>query len=398
MKVQPMQAFQTAASVRTTADAPAAAFCYIQQNRIRGFCLSEVKMQLEEIISWFDAIRKSAACINPSMPMEYIAQNSSIVMLPDQSRSLEDLISLTAVRISSDGLYDIYTHSFPGNRHFASSFSIPSEYLTQKHSHNYVELALVLAGTMYIQFGDQTEKFEKGEICLIKRDLLHADFLKCDDTIILYLGISDAFFDKAFLTGSASQSSEAFIRDIILKKHMEHDFIRFSPKRASSVIPNLYLNILDEFYHAKPGYIYLIKGYSKRILFLLPTEYQVSLTNVEYKEYLYYVYKDVTAYITEHFSSVTTKELSHVFGYNQDYFNRLLKRFSGRSYTELLQSARIKAAASLLKTTRLPIESISQKVGYSNLGYFYRAFQAAYGCKPKEYRASASRHDATDRR
>ena len=27
------------------ANAPAAAFCYIQQNRIRGFCFSEVKYE-----------------------------------------------------------------------------------------------------------------------------------------------------------------------------------------------------------------------------------------------------------------------------------------------------------------------------------------------------------------
>ncbi|MFV0363373.1 MAG: helix-turn-helix domain-containing protein, partial [Suipraeoptans sp.] len=347
-------------------------------------------MQIQDMNIWFDTIRKSTTYMKSTDPMEYNNENSSIISLPDHSRSPGDLIVLTAARISKEGFYDIYTRSLPGLKHFAASFSIPGEYLTQAHSHNYIELAYVLAGTMYIQFEDYIEKFETGEICLIERGFLHADFLKCDDTIILYLGIADVFFDEAFLTDSVSYISELFIRDIIMQKRMKHDFVRFYPKYATATIPHLYLNILDESYHLKPGYIRLIKGYCERILCLLSAEYQISLTNVERNEYLYYVYKDVKSYIEEHYASVTTTELSQVFGYNQDYFNRLIKRFSDRSYTQLLQSTRIKAASTLLETTELSIEKISQIVGYSNLGYFYRTFHATYGYTPGEYRANIS--------
>ena len=347
-------------------------------------------MEIQDVNTLFDTIRKSNDYIKLTDPMGYIKENSSSTDLPDHSRSPGDLIDLIAARISKDGIYDIYTRCLSDKKHFAASFSVTDEYLAQEHSHNYIELAFVLNGTMHIQFENHIEKFQAGEICLIKRGILHSDFLKCDDTIILYLGIADDFFDKTFLADFASHASEIFIRNIIVRKRMEHDFVRFSQKRTSAMIPHLYLNILEEFYNLKPGYVRLIQGYSERILCLLPDEYQISLTNIEHNEYLYYVYKDVTSYIEEHYASVTTKELSRVFGYNPDYFNRLLKRFSKRGYTELLQSTRIKAAASLLETTRLSVENISQMVGYSNLGYFYRTFHGLYGCTPKEYRTRFS--------
>ncbi|MDO4285159.1 MAG: AraC family transcriptional regulator [Eubacteriales bacterium] len=343
-------------------------------------------MLMQNINDWFDRIQQSADEVTSADPMAYIEKNSSITNLPDHSRSPSDLIVLIAARSSREGLYDIYTRSLPGGQHIASSFSFPDDYPAQEHSHNYIELAFVLNGSMHIRFENHTETFETGEICLIKRGILHSDLLKRDNSIILYLGIADSFFDKTLLADFASHTSEAFIRDIIVKKRMEHDFVRFIPKHISGSVPRLYLNILEEFYCLKPGYVRLIQGYSERILCLLPAEYQVSLTKIEHKEYLYHVYQDVKSYIEAHYDTVTTTELSQIFGYGPDYFNRLIKRFSQKSYTELLQGTRIKAAASLLETTKLSVEAVSQLVGYSNLGFFYRTFRAAYHCTPKEYR------------
>jgi len=167
---------------------------------------------------------------------------------------------------------------------------------------------------------------------------------------------------------------------------MKHDFIRFLPKLNFVTVPKLCLRIFEEFIGLKPGYVRLIKGYCERILCLLPAEYRISLTNVERDEYMRHVYKDVKSYIEEHCDSVTTSELSRTFGYNRDYFNRLIKRFSEKGYTELLQAARIKAAVSLLETTKYSIEDIAVMVGYSNQGFFYRTFYASYGCTPGEYR------------
>lgn len=334
---------------------------------------------------WFDTIRKSTLQRDFANPMNYIHENSSIIDLPDRSRSTGDLIVLTAVRVAKDGCYDIFSYSLPSGKHFSASFPIPKNLQTNEHSHNYIELALVPDGEMNIQFGEHIESFAAGEICLIKRGLLHADCLKCDGTILLYLGFSDGFFKETFVPDSVASASD-FIRDIIANKRMKHDFVRFSPKGNTSAVPDLYRSVMDEALEQKPGYIRLIKGYCERLLCLLPSDYQIALTNIERNEYMYYIYQDVASYIGEHYDSVTTKELSEVFGYNPDYFNRLIKRFSKKSYSELLQETRLKAAASFLETTKLPVDHIAMLVGYSNLGYFYRAFQTMYQCTPKKYR------------
>ena len=343
-------------------------------------------MRPEEVSTWFDEIRRFASVPGGENPLTYISENSGLISLPDLSRSTSDLILLIAARISAEGIYDVFTCSLPDQKHFSATYPISDALVADVHSHNYMELAFVLCGTMYIRFGDTTETFEAGEICLIRQGLLHADFLKCNDTIILYLGINDRFFDKAFFLEADGRASNTFLRDLIVTKRMAHDFVRFIPKHSSSMIPTLYLQILEETIRLEPGHLHLVEGYCERILYLLPAEYQITLTDVEKKEYSFCLYKDVKAYIEDHYATVTTNILAEQFGYNRDYFNRLIKKFSGRTYTQLLQDTRIKAAASLLETTALSIEAISQIVGYSNLGYFYRTFTAAYGCRPKEYR------------
>lgn len=343
-------------------------------------------MDIQRIQAWFNNIQASALYTDPDSSIEYINANSHMVHLPDHSRTPEDLIIFTAARISKKGFYDISIHSLSKKEAFSASFPISNHYLTSEHSHNYIELAFVLKGTMCLRFGNQNEKFEEGEICLIKHGILHSDLLERDDTIILYLGIADDFFDRVFLADFVSHASERFVRDIIVEKRQQHDFVRFTPRRPSPLTVRLYLEIFREFQENRPGCIRLIQGYTERILCLLPSEFSISLTNIEHRKYLYYVYLDVKAYIEKHYATVTVSELSSVFGYNPDYFNRLIRRFSGNSYSSLLQSTRLKEAADLLETSSHSVETISRLVGYSNLGFFYRSFYARYGCTPGEYR------------
>lgn len=345
---------------------------------------------MTDLNQMFDAIRCLSLYTDSDSSMEYINRNTIIRQLPDNSLSMGDLITLLAVRISKDGFYDVYTRSLSNKMQFSASFRIPGEWKTQEHSMNYIALLLVLQGTMFIRFEDHTERFEAGELCLIRRGVPFSDLIKPNDTIILYLGIENAFFNQSFLSDFGTRSSDAFIRDLIVEKQHKHDFVRFAPKSAAPELPRLYLSILTEFLDVKPGYSHLIKGYSERILSLLPVEYNISLTSIEHKEFLYRVYQDVVAYIESHYATVTATELSHVFGYNPDYFNRLIRRFSGKTYTRLLQETRMKAAASLLETTALSVERIASDVGCGNLGLFYRAFKSLYHCTPKEYRRSKS--------
>ena len=55
-----------------------------------------------------------------------------------------------------------------------------------------------------------------------------------------------------------------------------------------------------------------------------------------------------------------------------------------------LRKRRIEKAAHLLRTTDLPLKQVAVVCGYSSLQFFHRAFRAATGNTPGEYRGVAS--------
>ena len=74
------------------------------------------------------------------------------------------------------------------------------------------------------------------------------------------------------------------------------------------------------------------------------------------------------------------------FHFQKDYFNRLIKKNTGMTYSEYLQNIRLSEAQKLLLHTEMSISDIAEHVGYHNKGYFYKIFTQKYGMTPAEYR------------
>ncbi|MEM1119547.1 MAG: AraC family transcriptional regulator [Bacteroidota bacterium] len=66
--------------------------------------------------------------------------------------------------------------------------------------------------------------------------------------------------------------------------------------------------------------------------------------------------------------------------------NRRLNQIAQTSAGKLIRTARLRAAASLLKTNYLqPVADIAYHVGYPNVTSFCRSFKREFGCSPRAY-------------
>ncbi len=83
--------------------------------------------------------------------------------------------------------------------------------------------------------------------------------------------------------------------------------------------------------------------------------------------------------------SVTLRDIAKRFSYHPNYISALLRRETGKSFSEILLEQRMELAVSLLKGTDLSIEEIAAMSGYSNNSNFYKAFRTYYGKSPREY-------------
>ena len=104
------------------------------------------------------------------------------------------------------------------------------------------------------------------------------------------------------------------------------------------------------------------------------------------------LFVEITDYINRNLNNISISQLSGEFHFQEDYFNRLLKSQTGLTYTEYVQSLRLKKAKMLLLTTNLTVDSIAREVGYQNKGYFYKIFTERYRLTPAQLRKKNKRN------
>lgn len=105
----------------------------------------------------------------------------------------------------------------------------------------------------------------------------------------------------------------------------------------------------------------------------------------------------IVQYMSEHFDSVTLKDIAKHFSYHPNYVSTLLHRELGRSFSEILLEQRMERAVILLKGTNLPIEEVALLLGYSNSSNFYKAFREYFKSSPREYIAENNKKRAKNR-
>lgn len=97
--------------------------------------------------------------------------------------------------------------------------------------------------------------------------------------------------------------------------------------------------------------------------------------------------KHCKQYINDHYGEqITLESMARELYLNPVYLGALFKSKTGISFTNWLLTVRIEKAKELLKTSKLSIYEIAEKVGYQDAKHFSRLFAKHEGIKPNEYR------------
>ena len=96
-------------------------------------------------------------------------------------------------------------------------------------------------------------------------------------------------------------------------------------------------------------------------------------------------------YIKDHFTEeISLTDVANEVGLTPSYLSNLLKKDTGKSYSEYLINLRIEKAKNLIKTTAYKMYEISEMVGYPNTFYFTRLFKRETGLTPGEFKKQES--------
>lgn len=86
-----------------------------------------------------------------------------------------------------------------------------------------------------------------------------------------------------------------------------------------------------------------------------------------------------------------TRGLVELTGKSQEHVARAVRKYYGKTPTNLLGEARLQAVAVSLATTDRTIADLALSYGFQSFPYFYKRFRSRYCVSPDQYRKSARR-------
>lgn len=82
--------------------------------------------------------------------------------------------------------------------------------------------------------------------------------------------------------------------------------------------------------------------------------------------------------------------LARMQNISANYLSALFHRETGKTVTDFVNETRMEAAARLLLTTRLQVQTVAQHCGMSDVNYFSKLFRRYYGVAPRQFRESGA--------
>ncbi|MFD2329574.1 AraC family transcriptional regulator [Cohnella sp. GCM10020058] len=292
------------------------------------------------------------------------------------------------LRIETDGVPRLASAPFfPGGgsvsiyKHHRFAEMVP-------HKHEFLELNFMYAGSCRQHVAGRPLTLREGELCLLGRDATHRIDELGDDDILINILIQkealSAFYGQRLRGGGLV---ERFIGRELSDNRTHERFIVFRTA-ARDRLRALILNMLREYYDRDEYALDMLHHYVP-LLFLelmrvrsedIQCESEQTPGDGELAGAL--------SYLSMHYRVCTLGELASRYGYSPDYLGRLLKRHTGCTFGELVQTYRLNRAAELLRTTALDAAEIARQCGYESHGFFYRKFKSRFGMTPSAYRRS----------
>lgn len=99
----------------------------------------------------------------------------------------------------------------------------------------------------------------------------------------------------------------------------------------------------------------------------------------------------ITEYIDKHIQeNIKVEELASLCNMSYSYFAKTFNRMYGQSCKKYIEFVRLCKAETLLLTTNMDMNYISQETGFSDCSHFIKAFKAKYNDTPKQFRQKYS--------
>lgn len=255
-----------------------------------------------------------------------------------------------------------------------------------RHRHIFFEMIYVLSGSCIQQIGQEEIRLEEGSFCLMAPDVTHAIGV-FDSSIIINILIRRSTFEDIFYDILRDTNKIAVFFNQSLFANVQNTHLIFDTGGDHTLREYVLTMFLE--YINKENYYEKILNSQLMILFgKLLQQYEDHIQYPPQTHKTNETYMRMIVYMEDNYQTVTLNEVAGHFHFSQAYCSRLIKEYTGKSFTAIIQSIKFKKAVSLLENSNISITEISHLVGFENVEHFIRLFKKRYDVTPGQYRRS----------
>ena len=247
------------------------------------------------------------------------------------------------------------------------------------HRHNYVEMMIVLSGSITHRIDGEPFTLSTGEVLIMNKHVSHSVERSGKDDIGVNIIMSDRF-----IYGVTSELAGTVFSSLIKENAKENGspiYLAFRTggrKYLENAIENLLfeLTVRGEDVGVMSGTVSLLLRYLSLENDELLIRGNVKTDKDDARRL------DVLSYVKSNYRTASLTELSDKLYLTVPYLSKVIKESFGKSFKELVIDERMERARTSIEETTLPIGDIIRSVGYENESYFHREFKKRYGTTP----------------
>lgn len=251
------------------------------------------------------------------------------------------------------------------------------------HSHNYLELAYVLSGTVIHRLNGTETTIKEGNYFIIDYDAQHGyrPIGKKNFKLVNCLFVP-AFIDNTLK--NCRKFSEVVNNYMI---HHSYDLPNQSPANyifsdSDGKIRPLILNLLEEYDNKQTGYLEIMRGMLIEII-VRSIRKNNEVSNASAGSIGKYIMK----YTDENYTDKNIlRTLSNRLNFSEPYLSRRFREDTGMIFSAYLQKVRIEESLRLLANTDKKTADIAEAVGYNDIKFFYSVFKKYVKLTPGEFK------------
>lgn len=252
------------------------------------------------------------------------------------------------------------------------------------HSHSYLEMMYVCAGSVCHQIEGYPYRLETGGLLLMNHHARHSITASGEGDIAVNFIISRDFLSYA----AARFRSSPLLKDFAEEDRKEDGKARFLIFRIADcpTVQNLLENLIRETL-LKPNPPQALLADTLSLVFrYFETDPSLLVHGSPEEGEGDSLRRRIGDYLETSYRTASLTELSELIGMTPPYVSRRIVELFGASFSDLVKEKRFAEAERLLLQSDMPVSAIAEAIGYENNSFFHRRFREQYGTSPAKWR------------